>query len=187
MYTASNTTYAPAAKVPGRAGAIARLIVMGLIALISLIASFGSLGEFADNRGFGQALLDAIGGSGTLLITAALIWLVMKVCSTVLPKSFRLANRFWVSWQPLTFLGLYIKVCIYMILFLVPFALVASLFSPLTLIAFQFATVDIDFFSAVGLFLAGGALVAGLGLWDICKLRNVPFKTALAAIFRKRS
>ena len=61
-------TYTTNKKVPGRKGAIARLIILGLVALIGVLASFLTLPEYIARRGFGLALLEAFGGCGIIFL-----------------------------------------------------------------------------------------------------------------------
>ena len=160
-------------KVPGKKGTIARLIVLGIVALIGILSSILTLPEYTARRGFGLALLEAFGGCGALFLLAAFIWGFMKWISFMGPKSLGAANRFWQAWIPLTFLGVYIKACIWLIVTVVPCSIYGMLMVPLFTVTQHFTEVNIGFFSAMGLFLGGAALVMAVGFVDICKLRRV--------------
>lgn len=166
-------TYTTNKKVPGRKGAIARLIILGLVALIGVLASFLTLPEYIARRGFGLALLEAFGGCGIIFLAGAFFWGMIKWIGFIAPKSFRIANKLWRGWIPLTFLGVYIKACLWLIIAIAPCSAYTLLLSPLTMMTAHFAENAIDIFSAFGLFLGGAAAVIVMGFVDICKLRQV--------------
>lgn len=171
--TTVNTTRTRKVAVPGRKGAIARLIVMGLIAVIALLSSFGTIGQYIPKRGFGIALLEAFGGCGVLMMLGAFFWGFMKWIAVVTPKAFRAANKFWCAWIPLTFFGVYIKAMIWVLIVGVPTCIFGYGFVPVFLLTQHFAENEISFLPAMGMFLGGVALVAVLGFVDICKLKAV--------------
>ena len=177
-YTNTQSAYPTAsrsrhtAKPAGRKGAIARLIVMGIFAIIGILSSFGTLPEFIAKRGFVPAVLEAFGGCGTLLMLAAWFWGMMKWIAVMGPKTFGCARSFWNGWQPLTFFGLYIKFCIWMIIALAPLMCFSMTFIPVYKLTWYFAENGIGLISALLMFAAGMGLVVLLAFWDICKLRG---------------
>ena len=160
--------------IPGKKGAIARLIILGLIAVIGILVGFGTLPEYVQKRGLGLAILEAFGGTGVIFLLGAFFWILIKWIGFMAPKSFRLAKRFWMTWYPLTFFGLYLKAVLWLIIAIAPCSAITLLFSPLMTVTMHFAEVEIDFLSAMALFLGSGALVAVLAFVDICKLRCTP-------------
>ena len=60
-----------AARPKGRKGAIARLTVLAIVSIIGILSSICTLPGFVESRGLGPAILEAIGGCGTLLMLAA--------------------------------------------------------------------------------------------------------------------
>jgi hypothetical protein len=180
-------TYTTNNNIPGKKGAIARLIVLGITVLIGLLFSFGSIPDMIPKRGLFPAIWEAIGGSGTIFLLAAFFWGAMKWLGFIAPKSFHIANSFWQLWTPLTFLGVYVKVCIWLIITVVPCEIYFFLLMPLASLSGHFAQVNIDFFSAIGLFLGGAALVTAIGFLDICKLRCVsPIDTIKEVLAAKK-
>ena len=159
------------AKPKGRKGAIARLIVLAIISIIGVLSSIGTLPDYVASRGFGPAILEAIGGCGLILILAAWFWGLMKWIAVVAPKAFGWARSFWNAWQPLTFFGLYIKFCIWLVIGLAPTMIFAYTLSPIYLVALPLAKNGLNIFSALLLLVVGVGLVVLLAFWDVCKLR----------------
>ncbi len=165
--------------IPGRKGAIARLIVLAIFALIAFLGSFGTIGEFIPKQGFWNALVEAIGGCGVLLLTGAWFWGLMKWIGFIAPKSFGAAGALWNGWIPLTFLGLYIKACLWLIIAMAPISAYALSFSLLYKVFFNTARAGITIFSAAGYLLLGIASTALLLLVDVCKLKGLSAKAVL--------
>lgn len=159
------------AKFPGKKGAIARLIVLALCAGIGLLVSFGTLGNYIPERGFWQAILDAFAGCGEIFLLGAVFWITIKWIGFIAPISFGWAKRFWQSWVPLTWFGLYIKFCIWMIILVAPYSACSMLFSPLLPIGMFLADNLVNPLICLGFFLLGALVVALLGYLDIKKLR----------------
>ena len=185
MYTQTNTycqstiQQDTATRVPGRKGTIARLIVLGIFTVIALLSSILTLPEYISRRGFGLAILEAFGGCGILLLTGALFWGFMKWISFMGPKSLGAANRFWHAWIPLTFFGLYIKACLWLLITVVPCTIYGLLMAPVYSITLHFTKTEIGFFAAMGLFILGVAATVIMFFVDICKLRQLdPIATA---------
>lgn len=155
--------------IPGKKGAIARLIVLGLISVIAVLVSFLSLPHYIGQTGFFPALLEAFGSCGLLLMLAASAWAMMKWLVVIAPKSFGLAKRFWLSWEALTFFGLYIKACIWLLIAVTPCAVATMFVSPLVSLGLLFAE-NMNLLTALGMLLGGGLLVVLVGFVDICKL-----------------
>ncbi len=172
--------------VPGRKGAIARLIIVSLISVIGLISGFGTIPQYAQRRGIGLAILEAFGGCGIIFLVAAFFWGLMKWIAVVAPKSFGFANRFWMSWHPYTFFGVYIKVCLWLILAVVPCSVFGFTFPLIFRVTLHFTQVDIGYFSAMALFFGGIAMVVVLVLADICKLRQYSFVAVMKGMLCKR-
>ncbi len=184
--TYAPNTQAPKAKVPGKAGAIARLAVLWIFAVISFCGSFFTIPTFAGRVGLWQAIVDSLAGFGTLLLTGAFLWCIMKWVVFIFPKSFGLGKRFWQSWIPLTFLGLYLKFAVFCLLALVPITASFALFSPLMFLVFQLSCVKISILGALPL-LAAGVAAAGLcSLLDVCKLRKQQPMVVLRAWIKGR-
>lgn len=169
-------------NIPGKKGAIARLIILGLVAVIGILAGFGTLPEYVQKRGLGLAILEAFGGTGVIFLLGAFFWILIKWIGFMAPKSFGFAKRFWLTWHPLTFFGLYLKAVLWLIIAVAPCSAITLLFSPLMTVTMYFAEVNIDFLSAMALFIGSGALVVALAFVDICKLRQV---SAMAVVKEK--
>lgn len=167
--------YTTRQKVPGRKGAIARLITLGVFALIGLLTSFGTIPQFAEKQGLWPAILEAFAGCGVIFLTGGFFWGLIKWIGIIAPKSFGLAKRFWCGWIPLTFLGVYLKCALWLIIAIAPCSIFALLFSPLFSLTFSLAQMDLNIFSAMGVFFGGGAVVLIMSLVDICKLRQISF------------
>ncbi len=160
------------ANIPGKKGAIARLVVLGIISLIAVLVSFLTLPKYIGRIGFGPAILEAFASCGLLFMLAAGMWGLIKWIGFIAPKSFGLAKRFWQAWRPLTFFGVYLKACVWLLIAMVPVTASTMLITPLTSIGFLVAG-NMNLLSALGLFLGGAVLVILVGFVDICKLRQV--------------
>ncbi len=184
MFNKSITT---SQKVPGHSGAIARLAVLTVMILISVVACVGTLPKYIQTRGFGQALLDALCSMGTLLLTGAFIWAVMKWIAYAMPKAYRLAIRFWNGWIPLTFFGVYLKACAFCVILCWPACIPGVLFAPIMKLGMGIATSGITVFNALGMLLLGGGSAAVLAFWDICKLQGVQVRQVLSYVRKKKA
>ena len=171
-----------AARPKGRKGAIARLTVLAIVSIIGILSSICTLPSFVESRGLGPAILEAIGGCGTLLMLAAWFWGMMKWIAVVGPKSFGWARSFWNAWSPLTFFGLYIKFCIWLIVGMVPVMIFGITYMPLFKLTLFFAENGLNIFSALLLLALGAGLALLLAFWDVCKLRGL---SPIAVIRRK--
>lgn len=155
--------------IPGKKGAIARLIVMGLFVVIALISCVGFL--MSADGGFIDVVLETLVSFGTLCTVGAWFWFAMKWIGFIAPKSFGLANTMWCSWHVLTIFGLYIKAMVWAVCALFPIGACFATFSPMYMVFFSIAKNGINFFNAMGMLILGCGLVAVLGFIDVCKLR----------------
>lgn len=162
-------------KVPGRKGAIARLIMLGVFAVIGLLSSFGTIPQFAEKQGLGAAILEAFAGCGVIFLTGGFFWGLIKWIGFIAPKSFGLAKRFWCGWIPMTFLGVYLKCALWLIIAIAPCSAFTLLFSLFYSLTFSIAQMDMNLIIAMGMFFGGCAVVLTMGLVDICKLRQLSF------------
>lgn len=169
-------------KVPGRAGAIARLIVMSVMIVLGMVGVLAS--AVNSQPSFGELVLGGIWGTGTMLILGAWIWSVMKWIGFIAPKSLQWAKSFWRAWHPFTFFGLYIKVMLFVIILIAPSSASMSTYSVFYLLAFK-SVENMSFPVAFATLLLGIALVAVMVFWDICKIRGWAFKPAAMELFRK--
>ena len=160
-------------SLKGHSGSVARLVVMGILAIIAFLSSFGTIGQYVPKVGLGQAIVDAIGGCGLLLMLGAWFWCIMKWVGFIAPKSFRAANAFWRSWIPLTFLGLYLKACGWIMILLLPISAGMASYWPYFSFAMAFGKSDVNFFSALVVLLLGIVSVAIPSFLDICKIRGL--------------
>lgn len=170
-------------KVPGRAGAIARLVVMYLMAVIGIISAFGSI--FAFDYTIGQFIVESIGGIGLMFLLGAWFWIIMKWVVFIAPKSLGWAKSFWRAWHPFTFFGLYIKAMIFVVVLIAPISIGTLTYMPLTSLTFYFADHELTFFLALGLFFLGFAFVAVFTFLDVCKLKGWSVKGAAKVLFHK--
>jgi hypothetical protein len=170
MNTYSETT---PVKPAGRKGAIARLAVLTIVSLIGILSSVCTIPDFASRRGLWAALMEAIGGCGILLMLAAWFWGMLKWIAVVGPRSFGWARSFWQAWQPLTFFGVYIKFCIWLIIGMVPVMAFGFSYLPLFKLTWFFAENGIGLIAALLLLALGAGLVALLGFWDLCRLKGL--------------
>ena len=173
------------ANIPGKKGSIARLIVLGLISVIAVLSSVLTLPKYIGRKGYGPAVLEAFAGCGLLLLLAAGMWGLMKWIGFIAPKSFGLAKRFWQAWRPLTFFGVYLKACVWLLIAMVPVTASTMLITPLTSIGFLVAG-NLNLLSALGMFLAGAVLVVLVGFVDMCKLRQVSPVESAKALWKNR-
>ena len=177
-YTASNTytpvqsapRKAPKSKVPGRGGAIARLIVMYLCVIIGFVTGFGSL--FTEEGSFGHVILSAIAGGNMISLLGVWIWTIMKWFGFIVPKAFGWAKAVWRAWIPLTFFGVYLKCVAFVVILMLPISAGFSSYMPLFSLALKFAENDLTVLPVMGLSLLSILLVAGLTLLDVCKIRG---------------
>lgn len=161
---------AKGAKVPGRGGAIARLIVMYLMVVIGLVSVVVSI--FTSEWTLGQLITEGIASVGLMLLLGAWFWSIMKWVGFIAPKSLGWAKGFWHAWRPLTFFGLYIKFMIFMVILIAPISIGLATYSPLLSMTFYFADHELTIFHALGLLLLGAVLVAVLTLLDVCKIKG---------------
>jgi len=182
MYTVNRNSN-EVLPIPGKKGAIARLIVMGLFVVIALISCVGFL--MSADGGFIDVVLETLVSFGTLCTVGAWFWGMMKWIGFIAPKSFSLANTMWCSWHVLTIFGLYIKAMVWALCALFPIAACFATFSPMYTVFFSIAKNGINFFNAMGMLILGCNLVVVLGFVDVCKLRRLcaweEFKRLLAA------
>jgi len=168
MFTAKNSnrekTY-----IPGKKGAVARLIVMGLFVVIAAL-SCGSFLLSADGN-FIDVLLETLVSFGTICMVGAWFWGMMKWIAFIAPKSFGAANNIWCSWSALTIFGLYLKCVVWLVCAIAPISAFMMTFFPMYKMVFSIALNGINFFNAMGMLLLGCILVLVLGFVDVCKLR----------------
>lgn len=157
-------------KVPGRAGAIARLIVMFAIVALGLFSIVASI--FTSNWTLGQLIVESIASIGLMLLLGAWFWGMMKWVGFIAPKSLGWAKSFWRAWSPLTFFGLYIKVMIFAVVLIAPISAGFASNGLLVSFAFSFAENPLNIFSAFGILLLGVAVVAVLTFLDVCKIKG---------------
>ena len=158
---------------PGRKSTIARLVILAIFTVIALVTSIGTLPGYIAKLGFAKALLEAIGGCGVLLLTGVWIWGLIKWIVFMSPKSFALAKRFRDSWTPLTNLGVFVKVCIGLIIAIVPITAYAATFSLFYSITFHIARSGLNILTALLLLILGAAAVLITAFWDLCSLKNL--------------
>ena len=175
---------APKAKVPGRAGAIARLIMMYLIAGFGVIA--GIINLFTSDADFGYRFLDSLNSIGLLMLTPCVIWIFMKWVVFMAPKSFGLAKRMWQSWHALTIFGLYLKCVAFLLISIPPISVITLAFMPLSLLMSSILTNGLTLLSGLGMILAGGVFMAVLTFLDVCKLRGTSPMDAIKALLAGR-
>ena len=169
-------------SVPGKKGAIARLIVLCLLCLIGVASSFLTLPHYIGKIGLFPAVQEAFASCGILFMFAFGIWAIMKWLVVVAPKSFGAAKRFWFSWEPLTFFGLYIKACIWVLIALTPCAVCTMFITPLTALGMHFLN-NANILYAFGLFFGGIVLVVFVGILDICKARGFSLIDGVKRLF----
>ena len=157
-------------KLKGRVGTLIRLIVMGLLSLLSFLISFGTLPGYSVKLGLWQATLEAFSGCGLLLVTIAFFWGFAKWIVMVAPKSFGFASRMWCGWETWTIFGLYLKSVLWLLVGAVPCMIFGLPFSLIFGLGFRLALNGLNFFSATAMFLAGIVLVVIMAVADICKL-----------------
>lgn len=169
-------------KVPGRAGAIARLIVMALMILLGMCVVIGS--AFSNEMSFGELITGVTWGTGTMLLLGAWIWIVMKWIGYIAPKSLQWAKSFWCAWHPLTFFGLYIKAMIFLVILIAPSSASMVTYSPLLMFAFK-SVENMNFLVAFATFMLGMAIVSVLISLDVCKLKGWSVKGTAKVLFDK--
>lgn len=174
-YNNTVNTHAARQKMPGRKGAVARLIMLGAFALIGILTSIGTLPQFAAKQGLWSAILEAFAGCGVIFLTGGFFWALVKWIGFIAPKSFGWARSFWYAWVPLTFLGVYLKCALWLIIAIAPCSIFTMLLSPLFSLTLSLAKMDLNFFIAMAMFFGGSAVVLIMGFADICKLRQLSF------------
>lgn len=157
-------------KVPGRGGAIARLIVMFLFVIGGFVSSFISL--FTYDGTVGQLILEAIASSAMLSLLGAWFWVIMKWFGFIVPKAFNLAKSFWQAWTSFSLIGLYFKCVGFIVILMLPISAGFSTYMPLFSLAMAFAGEELTFLPTMGLSLLSFLVVAALTLVDVCKLRG---------------
>lgn len=174
--TASHTAFRPDAhttqkiKIPGRGGAIARLIVMYLCVVIGFVTGFGSL--FTEDGSFGHVILSAIAGGNMLSLLGAWLWGIIKWFGFMVPKAFGWAKAVWNAWIPLTFFGVYLKCVAFIVILMLPISAGFSSYMPLFSLALKFAENELTLLPVMGLSLLTIAVIAVLTLLDVCKIRG---------------
>ena len=191
-YTAPNTYIpvqtaprkAPKVKIPGRGGAIARLIVMFLCVIGGIVSGFISL--FTDDGSFGQLILSAIAGSAMISLLGAWVWGIMKWFGFIVPKAFGWAKAVWQAWIPLTFFGVYLKCVAFVVILMLPISAGFSSYMPLFSLALKFAENELTVLPVLGLSLLSVLMVAGLTLLDVCKIRGESVKETVKRFIASR-
>ena len=91
-YTNTQPVYRSAARYTarpkGRKGAIARLTVLTIVSIIGILSSICTLPGFVESRGLGPAILEAIGGCGTLIASLASL-ITFRTYTTHYPEKTR--------------------------------------------------------------------------------------------------
>lgn len=160
-------------KIPGKKGAIARLVILALTAIIGVWVSIGTLGSYIARLGFWQAILDAFAGCGEIFLMGAVFWIMFKWIGFIAPKSFYWGKCFWQGWVPLTWFGLYIKFCIWLCIVVVPCSASTMLFGTLLPIGMFVLDHNHNPLICIGFFLLSALVVALLGYLDVRKLRRI--------------
>ena len=129
-------------KKKARVGAIVRIAISALFAVVALIASVAAVIDAAD-RGIGACITDGLAALGLMTFVAVVINLLIIGMGYVIPRGFRAACSFWRAWRALTFLGVVIKFWVFIIIFLFPLSILTTVLSSAC-------------FLAGGLFMGGG-------------------------------
>ena len=166
--------------------ALTRMLVMSALALISMMVSFLTLPHYIGKVGFWQAILEAFAGCGMLFLSIGFLWSFILWIRMVAPKSLGCANRMWRGWITFTFLGLYLKSVLWLLVTAVPCMIFGLLFSPLYTLGFKLATGNLNLFTALGMFLLGTVLLAIPAGLDACKLLQCSVKELLTDKLRAR-
>lgn len=157
-------------KPKGRKGAIVRMVISGILAAIMLLATISSFGTL---NGFGEVVNGLLVGIGGMGLAVSLVWIAIKWGCFAASYSFRWAGNFWKGWHCYTIFGLYIKLCLTLLIGGVPVMLGQLLFSPCLMLLFGLADFSSNFFVML-LFALASVVIAGACIsWDVCILRGV--------------
>lgn len=157
-------------KPKGRKGAIVRMVISGIIAAIMLLATISGFGSL---NGFGEVVNGLLVGIGGMGLAVALVWVAIKWGCFAGSYSFRWAGNFWKGWHCYTIFGLYIKLCLTLLIGGVPVMLGQLLFSPCLMLLFGLADYSSNFFVMLLFALVSAAIAAACIAWDVCILRGI--------------
>ena len=169
--------------VPGRKSAIARLITVAALLLLGVIIAFASA---FTGEGFLKGIENFAAVIISFLIITPFIWGFIKWGCFMFPKSLRVANAFGGGWIALNLFTLYIKVSLYLIMALAPVMMYGLLLSPVFMLIFALSSLGSSFLSVLLLIVVSTAALAFMVLLDVCKLKNLCWKTVLKNLLAKR-
>lgn len=158
-------------KIPASRGAKARLIILWIIVVIAAVSAVCSL--FNDRLGLYRKVVEGIGGFGLICVIGAFFWGFIKWIVVVAPKSFRAANTVSFGLLYVPFLGILLRVAIYLIILVVPCAVYGYSFILLWKLAYFGAENPTNLLYCFGMFTLGTSLVAILTYWDVCALKGL--------------
>ena len=103
----------------GRTGAIVRMVLSAIAFVISILGFFHSLFTI-DRITFANTLVHTFQDAGAVCMLIVILWSTIKWGIFIAPKSKDWATNFWERWIPLTFIGIAIKVMVYLWILLTP-------------------------------------------------------------------
>lgn len=154
-------------KVPGRKGAVARIVILLFFVIIGLLASILTLPEYIQKLGAERAIPEAFAGCAVLFLVGEFFWGLIKWIGWMGKKSFAAARWFWDEWPVFTIFGLVLKGPICLVIAMAPPMLYGLLFAPLYSITYRFALNGVSLLGAMALFAVSGVIALGMLFWDI--------------------
>lgn len=158
-------------KRSSKIGAILRLLVSGVFAVVAVCAAFG-YAFTGDARTVSEFFNDLFREVGAALLMTTIPWLLMKWGAYIFPKSLSWANGMWKGWIAITPIGLAVKAMIWLYILFLPFTLIAFALIPYGWISNQMLTVHNNCLISFA-FMIGCTLMFAITIFmDVAKLKG---------------